>query len=1713
MGVVYLARDVKLGRRVALKFIKADAVGSDESVRRFLKEARATAKFNHPHIITIYTVGGEESIPYVALEYLEGQSLYERMMQEKAGPRETLRIGLAIAQALEEAHGWGILHRDLKPENIMLPRDGRLRVLDFGLARAFQVEVGDLANVDGLAGTLEADILDTPDDKEEKGIQGTPTYMAPEQWKQEATTGAADIWALGTILFEMITGHRPYQEDSFNRLFLTVCSGEPAPSLDPSLPIPRDLHNMISRCLDKDPANRPSASEVAGQLQSLLQQDRKLLPVEGNPFRGLLPFDERHQHFFFGRETEIASFVERLRHRPVLPIIGPSGAGKSSFILAGVIPRLREHEPIQMIQMRPGNFPFLNLANGLATAQEDTSATEGGTPERGQAVGRDQMLQDTPTALNLELQRLAEMRGCKVLLIVDQLEELYTMVQDGDVRSRFMQVLCNAADDPQLPVRVIFTLREEFISRLAEGPGVEEALSHITVMRRPGPEALMEALSRPVEAQGYRYEDPSLVQEMVQEVQGEFSCLPLMQFAGQMLWDRRDQERKVLTRKAYEEVGGVAGALAQHADGVLKGLLDAERQLARTIFLRLVTDQGTRRVLSHSEVLEGLGERAERVLDRLTDARLISMRQSERGEAEVELVHESLVNAWGRLSRWIEGSREELAFLLEVRQAATLWQRRGARKHEVWRGDALRDALHQMERCTTEVPEGVKEFLQTGEQRERRRAWRKRAVVTAGFAALLVVALAFWVKEREALQQQRLAQEQRAAAVAQRAYAQLEGARSALSKGDLLQARAKLRASLETKDSLLGRALWWKVSHDPLEWRKDLGSNGFDVAFSPDGKTIAVAAGQEKVIHLFDSRSMALRRTLRGHKDQVLAVAFSGDGRKIASGSWSGEVRLWDLEESTEKILAGHKAGVWSLAFSSDGRLLATGSMDRTLRIWDIRSGGKAKVLRGHTKGVLCVTFKPGTHILATGSLDRSVRIWDLDSAKQVKVFKGHQNSVSSVAFNPGGRTLASGSKDRTIRIWDVAMGKVERILQGHQGGVRSLSFSPDGKLLASGSRDETIRIWDPANGTQQKTLKGHSALVVCVRFHPKGFFLASSSSDKSVRLWNLSALADSRATSGHQDSVWFAGFSPDKQTLASAGKDRTIRIWDVATGQERQVLRGHKGEVRGVTFSPGGKVLASGSWDKTIKLWNPISGNEIRELNGHLDGVSWVAFSPDGKVLASGSRDRTIRIWDPFTGSERRVLRGHNNAVAVLSFSPDGKLLASGSRDRTIRIWDTSSGKVRRVLEGHTALVFGLAFAPDGEFLVSGSWDRTIRLWDLKTGHGRIFGRHRGRVYRLSVSPDGHWIGAPASNKIARIWNVRRGNSIVLRGHQSEVNSLRFSHDGKLVVTASDDGTVRVWDAESGEPFWRTTVLLSSRGRIHTHRGWEDLVPSTDAAKVAGGQKSVFDKTKCHSAIKRYARLASESRGGEKLCLLTQEQRLEMWDMQQDRLLFQDSLAGQEQVLALPQGCLTRAGGAVRLYNKTGAFKLLEATGATAVSIGQEAILVVTERQVITFDFSGARKAEFKIGAGVRAGLISPVQLTLGFEDGNIEVVSLSNPGEKLYFRDMASSPVTRLLEGPTGTVIVGHANGQLGIWNLKTGLRLYHARLHGPVGHLQLRNSTLYAASELGDKLVKDLSVFKREYCDLVQEVWQRVPVTWESGLPRLRPPPERHRCRPTR
>ncbi len=700
MGRVYLAQDMTLGRRVALKLVKHSST-NPQDVQRFLDEARATASFSHPNVVTLHGVGEFRGRPYFALEYLDGESLRHRIARERIPAPEAIRILRNVAEAISDAHNRGLVHADLKPENVVIPRDGRTRVVDFGLAKL----VGSAA----------------------RAASGTPAYMAPERWRDEPPTVAIDVWALGVMLFELLDGERPFSDAQLMQLAYAKALPELAVR-------PGRWFALARECLAIDPQQRPSAEAVVRRLTSLLDQD----PATDDtrcPFPGLSAFSSDDSENYFGRERELDAVVEQLRDQPLIPIIGASGVGKSSFVYAALLPRLDESGRWNRVTMRPGTNPYASLVAALGVPREQAA-----------------VLAAQPQRLSLLLSEHAKKSGTRTLLFVDQFEEVFTLGSDP---LGFCECLAAsaAADEPW---RIVLTIRDDFVGRLTESKAMLAHFGAVVSLTAMSTAELRDAVVRPLAGVGFTLDDPALATRIVAEVETQPACLPLLQFVCRALWERRD-EKRLLTRE-YDAMGGATGALSTHAQRILGQLTPEQVQTARTLLLKLVNPDGTRRPRLRAELVDGVAG-ADLVLERLLDHRLlVASRDLEGTDSRIELAHEALATTWPQLVRWLDESYEQRVLVSDLDQAAELWERRGRRDEETWTGGALGEAERKLTQWNVTLPTRSRQFIAAAKVREsadrrRRKLVTLIAAIALGTVAVIAIAaaLAFRSKEEAAV--------------------------------------------------------------------------------------------------------------------------------------------------------------------------------------------------------------------------------------------------------------------------------------------------------------------------------------------------------------------------------------------------------------------------------------------------------------------------------------------------------------------------------------------------------------------------------------------------------------------------------------------------------------------------------------------------------------------------------------------------------------------------------------------------------------------------------------------------------------------------------------------------------------------------------------------------------------------------------------------------
>ena len=576
------------------------------------------------------------------------------------------------------------------------------------------------------------------------------------------------------------------------------------------------------------------------------------------------------------------------------------------------------------------------------------------------------------------------------------------------------------------------------------------------------------------------------------------------------------------------------------------------------------------------------------------------------------------------------------------------------------------------------------------------------------------------------------------------------------------------------------------------------------IAFTSDGKLLATG-DSDGVVRLWEASSGKELLTCKEHTNVVESVAFSPSGNILASGSYDKTIRLWDVNTGEcLQVLQGHTESVMSVTFSPSGNILASGSFDCTIRLWDIPTGKCLKILQGHTKAVLSVAFNPAGDMLATGSGNKTVRLWDVNTGECIQILPGHTQMVWAIAFNPSGEMLASASRDQTAKIWDIRTGKCLKTFQGHLSGVQSVAFSLSGEILATGSHDQTVKLWDINSGECLKTLHGHISQVRSIAFCPFSEIIASGSVDQTVKLWDIKSGECLKTLHGHICQVRSIAFSPSGDILASANYDQTVRLWDIKSGECLKTLQGHFDQVRSVAFSPNGEILASAGYDQTVRLWDINSGECLKILPGHSKQVRSIVFSPNGKILASGSGDQTLRLWDINSGECLKILQGNTSSIYSIAFNPSGEILACAGYEPIVRLWNIHTGECLKILQGHTGWVRSVAFSPNGEMLASGSVDQTVRLWDIRTGEClQILQGHTDWIRSVAFSPNGEIVASGSVDQTVRCWNIRTGECVkILQGHTRRINSVAFSPDGKILATCSRDGMIKFWDILTGECF-----------------------------------------------------------------------------------------------------------------------------------------------------------------------------------------------------------------------------------------------------------------------------------------------------------------------
>jgi RNA polymerase sigma factor (sigma-70 family) len=621
-----------------------------------------------------------------------------------------------------------------------------------------------------------------------------------------------------------------------------------------------------------------------------------------------------------------------------------------------------------------------------------------------------------------------------------------------------------------------------------------------------------------------------------------------------------------------------------------------------------------------------------------------------------------------------------------------------------------------------------------------------------------------------------------------------------------------------------------------VRWRH--GERVASVAFSPDGKRLA-SASWDNTLALWDVATGKRLRRFRGHTDSVTCVLFSPDGKKLISGAFD-DIRVWDAETGKELRRFDNRGG-WQVALSPDGKLLAAlgpTAVNGHIAVWDVATGAKVRelTLEGNFDGCMSLAFSPDGKKLLSGG-DRVLRLFDLVTGKQLDLFEAGPQ-VRRLAYSPDGKTFAVGRHDTSARIYDAETLKKLHELPGHKYLVRHLVYTPDGKALITVDGDKTIRFWDVATGKKGREITCDDFLE-CVAVSPDGGTLATGSLGSTIRLLDAASGKRLGDVAGHESWLKFVAFTGKGPTVLSADSNGSLRLWDAVSGKELPAPAVERDYTGPVALSPDGRTLAFGG-SPGIRLYDLAAGKSGLKLKGHERQLWGLAFSPKGDVLASVAfLDRSVRLWDPATGKELgQIVTNHQNQPQCLAYSPDGKLLATGGEyDNSLCLWDVKSRQKLRQWVGHEESkerhfrgVSVVAFSPDGRVLASAGTDQTVRLWDAATGdpickmagHDRLAGP-------LAFSPDGRVLATGGDNGALLLWEVASGRQRRrFAGHLGSVSHLSFSPEGRALVSASADTTLLVWSVRGGDPWGPPAEAALSAEALKA--AWDELA-SEDAA------------------------------------------------------------------------------------------------------------------------------------------------------------------------------------------------------------------------------------------------------------------------------------------
>lgn len=1416
MGVVYDARQTSIDRNVAVKMLKPATAGNEKQRAKFLAEAVVTGDLDHPNIVPIYDVGrNAKGSLFYSMKKVQGTPWLKVIAKKSVG--ENLDILMRVADAVGFAHARGIVHRDLKPENIMLGEFGEVLVMDWGLAQASR------------SFRKSRSITET------NTMGGTPAYMAPEMATGpiEKITAASDVYLLGAMLYEIITGNPPHVAKNAMKCLMAAARNEICPTEKTGELVDIALKAMATNPKDRYQDVRSFQSAIREYqshsesivLSTRAEEDLKDA-IESDDYRhfarALFGFQEAHELWTGNRraqsgisETQLA-YAGSARRKgdfdlglSLLDVADPQHATLRQELIEAQAERIARQKRLVVLKRMAGGlavavFMIVSTAAVLIhnSRQEAIAARDDAiqsrekeeTAKKNAETQRDRAREAEATARNAEKIALdAKAQEADARAIAVREKEAAIEAKNQADRAKRLEELAKAEAEYEAYISKIGLAASQIDKNAFDAArDVLESCRHFT-HRNWEWGRLMYLCSQ--SERDYAGEAPLDAVAVSRDGQ-------LVATGG---WDAKARLFDRTTGKVryvLEHGGEYVHAVAFSPDG--RTLATGSNDPGG--FIQLWNCQTGARI----KVLNGHDDAVLSVAFSHDGTRLLSS-SYDKSARLWDLATGQEVMAYRGHTWWVWSA----AFSHDDRSVVTAGQDSIVMVWETQTGKRLYPAFRGHR-----GPVYAARFSPDGSQ-----------VVSGGYDRRILV----W-NPRDI---------------------EPENFKNLARPGGSVQAEPRsivLEGHTEAVRS---------------------------VAFAPGNaggeSVLLVSAGQDNTVRVWDFNHRSALKAFRGHGGSVQAAVLLADGKAVISAAHDGMVREWSIENYEElrtlqgRVLAGHQDAILAATYSKNQQSIVTASRDRTARTWNAGTGKPQMTFEeGHAYLATSALFFPQGRKLLTAAVDNTARIWDVATGGELKRLD-HTGRAAAAAISGDGRWVVTGSNEKSAQLWNAVTGELVRSFPGHSAEVTAVAFSPDQKTLATGDAKGHVRLWNVEKADLIARLDGHTRKISAIVFLADGQRLLTASLDKTVSQWEAATGKElPKLSLRHADAVLamklVPGTTPRVITSCSVlrheqGKELAeshLTVWNAETAQPELVIPPFAGDVFSLDVSSdGASLIAANSTDRTIRQWNLQSGAEVqspqkdgslgpimdlKQTGGLLWSVAYLPgtddiltvggsearlwntrsqpvrerltfsshravasanFSPDGLLIVTGSWDNSAKIWDAATGRViRKLTGGHSGLVNSAVFSPDGRFVLTASDDGTAKVWSVETGEVVHVLQGHQDRVRSATYSGDGKSIVTTSSDKTARLWDGVTfAFIREFRGHEWPVLCADFTRDGQTLVTGSDDKTACVWDVPTGNlKLTLKGHTASVNSVSFSPDSARVLTGSQDQTAKLWDGQRGK-------------------------------------------------------------------------------------------------------------------------------------------------------------------------------------------------------------------------------------------------------------------------------------------------------------------------